>query len=518
MARRRSAADRAACRTEPPTNASWRPSLHRYLTALLIVAVCTAASSLLNHPLDLGNVVAIYLLGVVVVAASLGRGPAVFAALLGALAVDLLLLPPVFGLLPTHAPHLLTLVVMLLVAFTVGGLAARLREELKLATERERNTADLHGLARDLARAADAAAVAAAIDRHVQSRFRCRTALFAARNGGLSAIGHGDTPPDPELLLAANAAMHGEAEAARRPGPPGSSCHELATGKGVVGALVVRPVLGAGATEEPDPGHLRAFANLAATALERTLFAEAAQAAVVTVEHERLRSALLSSVSHDLRTPIAAVIGASSTLLRERSLDDDTRTSLLESIHQMGARLERQVRNLLDMTRLEAGTVQPRFEWTPVEDVVGAALTRLEEPLRDRELQVQVAADLPPVPMDGMLIELVLVNLLENALRHTPGHASITLSARADGGHLQFAVADRGPGITGLVAQRIAAKLQGNAAGAGLGLAICRAIVSLHSGSIRFEDHPGGGARFVVTLPLERPSLPPLVPVRAGEE
>lgn len=450
-----------------------------YLYAVAVVAVCTGVSALLRAPFDLGNVVAVYLLGVMVVAARSGRGPAVLASVLGALAFDFLFVPPAFGLVPERAAHLLTFVIMLAVAMTVSTMAARLREQLQQAEERERHTALLYGLARDLARAGDAAAVASAVESHVRQRFGCGAVLWTDRAAADAAAA---TPGLHLPLRTANGEV------------------------GVLGVVAER----AGVDLEAQRAELEHFANQAAIALERTLLADAAQRAAIDIEQERLRSTLLSSVSHDLRTPIASIIGAASTLLRDQPLDPATRRDLLEGIHQEGARLERQVRNLLYMTRLEAGTVHVSCDWTPVEEVVGAALTRLEDLLRGREVATRLAADLPPVPMDGMLIEQVLLNLLENALRYTPPGTPIEIAVRPDGGQVRIEVMDRGPGIGAADRERLFDRFHSTAS-SGLGLSICGAIASLHGGRVDAANRDGGGAVFGLVLPLQPPAaLPPL--------
>lgn len=434
-------------------------NLRRYLLALAVIGACTGVAALLHSSYDFGNVVAVYLLGVVVIAARHGRGPAILASALGAVAVDFLFVPPIYGFLPEQAAHLLTFLVMLVVAFTVSALAAALLEQLRAEQERQERTATLFALARDLARAGDEAAVAAAVDRHVHERFGRRARLL----------------PAPEA-------------------PPGAL--PLTTANGPVGALAIEP------PAEEQRGYLQAFADQAANALERTQLAAAAQHAAVAVEQERLRSTLLASVSHDLRTPLASIVGAATTLLRDQPLDDATRRGLLESIHEEADRLDRQVRNLLYLTRLDAGTVQPNRQWTPVEDVVGAALTRLEQPLLGRTVTTRIDADLPVVPMDDLLIEQVLLNLLENVLRHTPPGTPLEIAASADRDHVRIRVGDRGPGLS---------DPHGVFLRLGLGLSICRAIASLHGGRLEARNRDGGGAEFALELPLAAPpSLPPL--------
>lgn len=478
-----------------------RPLWQRYCFTLGLVAIGTGASLVLHGESDLGNVVAIYLLGVMVAAVLFGRGPAVLASALGAIAFDFLFLPPRFSLVPEQARHLLTFVIMLTVALTVSALAARLRDELQ-------QTAALYGLARDLARAGDASAVASVVDGHVHDVFGGHVVLLVLdEHRELRPIGPLPDGFDGAEHLAARALLPRAGEAPALGAARGVYL-PLTALRGVFGVFGMLPMA------PPPPRHyLEAFANQTALALERTLLAEAAQHSAIAIEQERLRSTLLSSVSHDLRTPIAAIIGAASALLRQEPLDAATRTGLLEAIHHEGNRLEQLVRNLLYMTRLEAGTVQLRCDWTPIEDVVGAVLTRLEDALSDRAVTTELQPDLPPVPMDGLLIEQVMLNLLENVLRYTPPGSPVTLAVRADGEYVRIEVADRGPGIAEANLERIFEKFHNSslAGSSGLGLAICRAIVSLHGGAIAAQNRPDGGASFVVTLPMCPPtSLPPL--------
>jgi len=240
----------------------------------------------------------------------------------------------------------------------------------------------------------------------------------------------------------------------------------------------------------------------------RAALAEAAQQAQVQIETEQLRNALLSSVSHDLRTPLAAIAGAASSLLTH-GLPENSRRELLNSIDEEASRLSRmvEVNNLLDMTRLESGTLQVHKEWQPLEEVVGAALTRLEAQLADRPLTTHLPVDLPLVPLDSVLIEQVLINLLDNAVKYTPPGSPITLSAWATEGAVTVEVADQGPGLPPGEEQRIFEKFYrvrraALSSGAGLGLTICRGIVAAHGGRIWAENRPGGGAALRFTLPL----------------
>jgi two-component system sensor histidine kinase KdpD len=279
--------------------------------------------------------------------------------------------------------------------------------------------------------------------------------------------------------------------------------------RGSVGVLGVQPLDGR-AILDPEQLHLlETFANQTALALERAALAEEAQRAQVDIEAERLRNALLSSVSHDLRTPLTSIAGAASTLLEgERELDPGTRRDLTQAIHEEAGRLNRLVNNLLDMGRLESGAAQVRREWHPLEEVVGAAIGRLERRLAGRRVTTDVPADLPLVSIDGVLIEQVLINLLDNAIRYTPPGSPIEISARLADGAVTVEIADRGPGLPPGSEQRVFDKFyqagpRGTRDGVGLGLPICRAIIEAHGGRIWAANRAEGGVAFRFTLPLE---------------
>jgi two-component system sensor histidine kinase KdpD len=252
--------------------------------------------------------------------------------------------------------------------------------------------------------------------------------------------------------------------------------------------------------------------------------AEQTRCALVEMETERLRSSLLSSVSHDLRTPLAVISGTSSTLLELGDGGDAaTRHELLKEVWEESNRLARLVDNLLSMTRLDAGSIQVEKQWYPVEDVIGSALGRLRKELAGRKVNKLLPADLPLVPLDGVLIEQVLVNLMENAVRYADPGTAIDISARAENAGVVIAVADRGPGLAEGEEVKVFDKLFRGAAsansaerGVGLGLAIARAIVEAHGGSIWAENRNGGGAVFSFRLPLE--GLPPDMEMREQQE
>jgi two-component system sensor histidine kinase KdpD len=282
----------------------------------------------------------------------------------------------------------------------------------------------------------------------------------------------------------------------------------------VLGVLVLAPASSRGLHVEEE--HLlEAFAQQGALAIERAHLAEEAKLAALRARTEEMRSSLLSAVSHDLRTPLAVITGAATTL-RDNStgVSQGQRSDLIDTMCEEAERLERLVGNLLDMTRVESGGLNLKREWVPVEELVGAALGRLESKLKGRKLTTSLPADLPFVSVDPVLFEQVFVNLLENAAKYTPAGSPIEIAAKTAEGTVQIEVADRGPGIPEGTAEEIFEKFYRGPhvgiGGVGLGLPICRGIVDAHGGRIWAENRSGGGAVFRVTLPVvgRPPSIP----------
>ncbi|HEU5040321.1 MAG TPA: ATP-binding protein, partial [Gemmatimonadales bacterium] len=257
---------------------------------------------------------------------------------------------------------------------------------------------------------------------------------------------------------------------------------------------------------------VEALAGAAAAALERSMLAERHDRAVLEVEAERLRTALLSSLSHDLRTPLGTIEGAASSLLHGAdTLPDHTRRELSETIVEESHRMGRLVANLLDMVRVETGSLAVRKEWQPLEEALGVALLRLEDRLRTHPVTIRLPDDLPLVPIDGLLVEQVFINLLENAAKYTAPGTAVTVSAWVDGGTAVVEVADCGPGVPAGAEEAVFRKFYRassaeSSGGAGLGLTICRGIVAAHGGRIWLEPSPSGAA-FRFTLPLEGPPV-----------
>ena len=486
------------------------------------VGLSTGVAWLMFPYFGLANLIMMYLMGVVLVATRYGRGPSVLASVLSVAAFDFFFVPPYLSFAVSDIQYLLTFAVMLVVALTISGLAVRTKQQAELARHQERRTAVLYALSRGLATHRGLATLTQLAVQHVREVFDSQAAIFVADLNKRLVLQRGEQlffEFDPkESGVAQWVFEHGERAGLGSDTLPGASALylPLVGSKGPIGVLAVRPTLATRFLDLEQLHLLEVLANQIALALERARLAEEAQQARVSVETERMRNAILSSVSHDLRTPLATITGAASGLLEEKDqLGPAARHELAKSIYDEAHRLDRLVRNLLDITRLESGAVRLQKEWHPFEEIVGAALTRLESRLNGHQVRTKFHPDLPLVLLDGVLMEQVLINLLENALKYAPPSTAIELSATVSDHQLVFEIADRGPGIPPGDEQRIFDKFYragpAREGGVGLGLTICRGIIEAHGGRIWVEKSPGGGALFRFTLPIEQvqPTIEP---------
>lgn len=498
-----------------------RPRLERtspwaaYAWAVVVVVAITAFCQVAPPFFAEANLIMLYLLGVVLVAARLGRGPSVVASILSVAAFDFFFVLPFLTFAVSDTQYAITFAVMLIVALVISGLTARLGLQAKAAREREQRTAALYALSRELASTRDIPNLLQAAARHVGELFHSQvSALLLDPTKGLTPAAA--YPANFQLDITEQGVAQWAYEHRQMAGLgadtlPGAQALyvPLVAAQGAVGVLGIRPANGR-SLQAPEQAHLlETLANQTALAVERAHLAEEAEQAHLQVETERLRNTLLSSVSHDLRTPLASITGAASSLAEGgESLTPALRRDLAQTIYEEATRLNRLVSNLLDMTRLESGTVQLRREWQSLEEVIGGALTRLDPLLEGRTVDVDLPPNLPLVQFDMGLIEQALINLVENAVKYSPLHSPVTLRAMQTGNAIQVEVADRGPGISPGDEDRIFDKFyrgpeQRTTQGAGLGLAICRAIVEAHGGRIWVTPRPGGGSLFCFTLPVE---------------
>ncbi len=483
-------------------------------------AVVTA-STVISHYAFVGasqlpDVVMVYLFGVVVVSMRFGYGPSLLATVLSVVAFDFFFIPPYHSFAVSDLSHTVTFAVMFVVAVVISNLTKRIRDQADSARDRERRTASLYAVSREVGLAHSRDSLLEAAARHVREVFAAGVAvLLPAVDGALvTAVSDGlsGETDDKDLGVAEWVWLNQRPAGAGTDTLPSARALfvPLKGSRGRVGVLALHPSELSRLTDPDERQLLETFAGLIGSALERTQLAEEARRSRLRAETEQLRNALLSSLSHDLRTPLGVVTGATSALLdRSAPLDEATRRQLLETAHEEAQRLNRLVRNLLDMTRLEAGALKVQKDAQPIEEVIGAALNRMDDRLRGRAIKTDIPAELPLVPLDSVLIEQVLINLLENATKYTPAGSPLDIAARASDGatnEVEIEVADRGPGVAREDTERVFDKFyrvkEGEGGGVGLGLTICRGIIKAHGGRIWVEPRPGGGASFRFTLPL----------------
>lgn len=491
-----------------------RPGWRMYAMAGLAVgAVALFSTAALGH-LDPVNIVMLFPLAVLFSAARFGRGPAVFAAFLSVALFDFFFVAPHLTFAVGDLQYLLTFAVLLAVALITAELATKLKLQRDAAQLRERHTQALCEMGGELSAALTAAQIADIAARYLRDGFGARARLLLPQGGGRFA-GADDEPCDDVLV-----------ERARQVIADPRSPHAGAPASGGIvlvplrGPMQVRGVLAVEAGDKSDAlsaGQLRlleTFAALIAIALERVHYIAVAQEAQIEMASERLRNSLFGALSHDLRTPLTALVGLADALPLAGPPLPAAQAELAQGIREEALRTSALVGNLLDMARLQSGKVRLQREWQPLEDVVGASLQARARQLAGHRLRLDLPADLPLVQIDAVLMERVFCNLLENAAKYTPGGGFIEIRARALDEAIEVVVADDGPGLPPGRTQELFAKFsrgqtESAMPGIGLGLAIVEAIIEAHGGTVRAENAITGGARFVLELPRgEPPALP----------
>ncbi len=494
---------------------AWRK--REWAWSVLAVAMCTIIARLLFPYFERLDIAMIYLLGVVFVASRTSKWPSFFAALLSVAAFDYFFVTPYYTFAVSDVRYFITFAVMFIVSFVISRLTLRVRQQAEAARLRERRTAALYNLSRDLVRERGVKRLSEIAMKHIGEVFDSQVAILllneqnrlAASNGSPAAF----APDTQEMSVAQWVYEHRQPAGLGSDTLPGAKALylPLIASAGVIGVVGMLPKTAIDGFEPEQFHYLEAFANQTAIAIERSFLGEAAQQALLKAETESLRNTLLSSISHDLRTPLSAITGAATTLLqRDVMLDTDSRLDLVKTIQEEAEHLNRIIKNVLDMTRLESGAIQVNKEWQSLEEIVGVVLNRLGDRLNDHAVNVKLPGNLPLIPFDGLLIEQVLVNLFDNAIKYTPKGTPLELSASESFYTVTIELADRGPGIPPGDEERIFEKFvrgRGAAGGVGLGLAICRTIINAHGGRIWAENREGGGAVFRFTL--SSAGLPP---------
>jgi len=501
-----------------------------YGIALAICAAITLLSSQLIDRIDLANLVMLYLLGVIFTAVKLGRGPGVVLSFLSVAAFDFFFVPPRMSLSVSDTQYLLTFFGMLLTSLVISHLTSSLRREASVARRREQRTGAMYAMAGELAAALTTEQIVGIGSRHVSEVFGARVAVLLPDSA--DQVKQKIEDPDAAITLEGELLDSDVGQWVydqQKPAGHGTDTLPAASAlylplkapmrtRGVL-AVVMRDERELDVPEQQRM--LDAFAAQIALALERVHYVDIARDALVNMESERLRNSLLSAISHDLRTPLTTIVGFSSMLAQSRDAHPGAQPGddLVEAIHEEALRMTGIVTNLLDMARLQAGSLQLNQQWTLLEETVGAALRACKRVLAGHPVQVKLPADLPLLHLDAVLMERLFSNLFENAAKYTASDSPLQIGAARvdmDGKPLvRVTVDDHGPGLPAGMEARVFEKFtrgekESAKPGIGLGLAICRAIVEAHGGTIGARNRlaPDGrveGAQFWFTLPVDTP-------------
>jgi two-component system sensor histidine kinase KdpD len=495
-----------------PGNSTWR----LYLSALAVVAI-SGIASWVAHELGLSNanVVMLFLAGVALVAARLGHGPAIASAILSVLVFDYFFVDPIFSFAPSDAQYFVDLAVMLGIAVLVSELTARLQSQLHAAQERERRTRQLCRRTRRLDGLVGLEELVQIAGHELSEIFGGDVVLFICDEDAKPQLCFGQgshLATDPETQAAADAVA-----LTRQPVGAASTTLShvparfvpLSNSQQLFGVLGVRG---------SDAGHFQVLeernlldtcANVVALSLERDRSLAKARQAESHVQAEQLRNSLLSSISHDMRTPLAMIAVTAAGLLDE-SVEQHgmTKTEMLKTIMDESKRLARRVENLLELARLNSGNIVLDRQWHVLVELLGVSISRMRTELTDHHVRVDVPDEFPLLWISDTLFEQVFVNLIENAVRYTPAGSSLHISAQASQDQVEIRFADNGPGLASGSEQKIFGQFSRGGAvvpdgqrGMGLGLAICQVIIRAHGGMISASNRTEGGAEFEIVLP-----------------
>ncbi|MBF0517464.1 MAG: sensor histidine kinase KdpD [Nitrospirae bacterium] len=495
------------------------------ILSAVTVAVCTAASEVMDNYAALADIAMLYLLGVVFTATRAGQKPSYVTALFSVLAFDFFFVPPRYSFEVSTPAYLVTFAVMFSIAVVISKLTSRVKAQADSARKRQQVTASLYNLSRKLVNRQDIEHMCTLVITHIAEVLSCRAVVLLPDEEGKMAV-RGVAPEhfnlDPkEYSVAKWCFDHRQRAGFSTDTLAGAAALylPLVASEKAVGVIGVLIEPGHGVFDHDELHVLENFANQTAMAIERMMLSTEAQDALLKAETETLRNTLLSSISHDLRTPLAAITGSASTLLeKDMAFDAQQGHELLQTIYEEAEHLNQIIRNILNMTRIEAGGISVKRQWQYIDEIVGAALNRMSEKLGDRAIEMSFPEDLPMLSFDPLLIEQVLMNLLDNAIKYTLPNTPITLSAVNKNGFLTIEVKDRGPGLPQGEEERIFDKFvrsSSKGGGIGLGLTICRAIITAHGGQISAQNSNDGGAAFSFSLPVEtQPETAPMSEIK----
>jgi two-component system sensor histidine kinase KdpD len=485
-----------------------------YLASLGLVIAATLLNQLTSQFLTAPNLLVIYLLCIVVIAYLWGLGPSIIATILSVLAFDFFFVPPFLTFAIDDTQYLISFAALLAVGIFISYLTSRIKLQTEAAMKREHQTATLYSLSRNLALTAGLDETSQVIFKSARETFDCDTVLFLPSSEDKEVLNSHKTNEieinENDYAAALWTFKHHKITGVGTDTLPSSRARylPLITSREAVGVLALFNLKKSGRLSIDQEQLLGAFADLAAVAIERVQFAELAHQAEIKQKVDELQTALLNSISHDLRTPLVSIIGTLSSLKdKEQRLDENTLKSLIEIASDEADRLDHIVTNLLDVSRIEAGAIKLSLQPVELQDLIGTTLGNMKISAEDRKrIRVDIAENLPFISADFGLITHVLSNVLDNALKYSPSDSPIDIKSYPDDKSLIIEVSDRGPGIAPQQQERIFDKFYriqspGNVTGTGLGLSICKGIVEAHGGSISAHSRNGGGTTIKIVLP-----------------
>ena len=493
-----------------------------YLQGLGLVVLATLLGQLIHGFFAPTTIAMLYLLCVVITAYLWGLGPSILVSVLGVLAFDFFHVPPFLTFAVSDTQYIFTFLALLLVGVVISYLASRVRQQTESARRRERQTAALYALGRDLAVSNDLESYVRAIIKRAKETFGHDTIVFLPDIQNKEKLKpYTGTPnitiDENEFAAAIWSFQHQKTIGHGTDTLPNAKARylPLVTAKGAVGVIAISVTDTSGELTIEQERLLEAYADLAAVAIESILLGEEAHNAQVLRDTEKLQTALLNSISHDLRTPLVSIIGVLSSLQEEGiGLDDAAKRNLIQVARGEAERLNHLITNLLDVSRIEAGAIRISRQASDIQDLVGAALEQLGSRASGRPIRIDIPAELPFVSVDFGLIVQTLVNVLDNALKYSPVDSPIDIKGRQVGHEVHIEIADRGVGIPPQDLLHVFDKFYriqrpDNVAGTGLGLSICKGIIEAHGGRIAAENRPGGGTVIRLILPMSEPNKSP---------
>jgi two-component system, OmpR family, sensor histidine kinase KdpD len=485
-----------------------------YALGLGLVVLATLIGELGKQILAPTVTILIFLLCVVITAIVGGLGPSILTAILGVLAFDFFLIPPYLSLDISDAEYLFAAIVLLGIGIVVSYLTSRIRQQTEIATQRERQTAALFDLSRELAVSSDLETYIHAIQERIRKTFKSDSVVFLPDGGQeekLKAYGDGtESVGENESAAAFWSFQHQKIVGRGTDTLPNDKARylPLVTARKTVGVIAVQAIDSGTEFTLDQERLLEAYADLAAVAIEGIQLAEEAHSAQILRDTEKLQTALLNSITHDLRTPLVSIIGVLSSLQEEgMNLDDTDKKNLVQVAREEAERLNRLITNLLDESRIEAGALQISKQPSEVQDVIGAALEQIGSRAATHEIKIEIEPELPYLSIDFGLIVQTLTNILDNAIKFSAAGSLIEISARRTITEVVIEVADRGVGVPAQDLTRIFDKFYlvqhpSSLAGTGLGLSICKGIIEAHGGRISAENRQGGGTIMKLMLPI----------------